>query len=399
MESPTVPVGSKDFDILLKPTGGVCNLHCRYCYYLEKQGLYPAGRERMSGALLEKVVREYLGACKGPRIPFTFHGGEPTLLGIPYFRHVLELQKRYGDGRPIDNAIQTNGTLLNDEWGDFLREESFLVGLSLDGPEELHDAFRTYRSGRPSFKEVMHGLDVLRRHKVEYNTLSCVHSLTSHHAARIYKFLRGEGVRHMQFIPIVERAAKGEVLAGPPSETPEADAPEVTAWSVDPHDYGDFLCRLFDEWRKKDVGRIHVQLFETALAHWLGMEGGLCFFRRECGCAPVVEHNGDVYACDHYVYPGYRVGNLTTGGLATLAESAFMQRFGARKRSSLTRKCRDCDYLFACNGECPKHRFTFSKDGEYGQNYLCPAYLRFFRHIAPTMDALREDILARGLKR
>lgn len=399
MDAPSIPVGRKDFDILLKPGGATCNMHCRYCYYLDKRSLYPAGQTRMPDELMEKVVREYLHAYEGPRIPFTFHGGEPTLLGIPYFRRVLELQKRYGDGRPIDNAIQTNGTLLDDEWGEFLHENGFLVGLSLDGPEDLHDAFREYSSGRPSFRNVMHGLDVLRRHKVEYNTLTCVNSLSSRHAARIYKFLRGEGVRYMQFIPVVERVDKNGVLSGPPGDTPESIAPELTEWSVAPHDYGDFLCRLFDEWRKKDVGKIHVQLFETTLAHWLGMEGGLCFFRKECGCAPVVEHNGDVYACDHYVYPDYLVGNLTETPLASLARSPFMEKFGSRKSQTLTQKCRNCEYLFACNGECPKHRFSVNKDGEYGQNYLCPAYTRFFRHITPVMDAMRDEITARGLIR
>lgn len=385
------------FDILLKPAGAVCNMRCRYCYYLEKRSLYTAAQERMPEALLEKIVREYIQAYEGPRIPFTFHGGEPTLLGIPYYEKVLELQRRFSDGRPIDNAIQTNGTLLDDAWGDFLHDNSFLAGVSIDGPEDLHNAFRTYGSGAASFKDVMRGMEVLRRHKVEFNTLTCVNSLTSLHAVRIYKFLRGEGVRHMQFIPVVERVSKDGVLSGPPPEKRDEHAPQMSDWSVTPHNYGDFLCRIFDEWQKRDIGKIYIQLFETTLAHWLGIEGGLCFFRKECGCAPVIEHNGDVYACDHYVYPQYLVGNVQKSGLAEIARSEAVARFGERKSNALTRKCRECEYLFACNGECPKHRFSTTSDGEYGQNYLCPAYKHFFRHITPVMNKLRDEIAARDL--
>jgi len=375
------PKQPRAFNVMAKPVGALCNLNCTYCYYLEKRGLYAEEKlPRMSDAVLEAFVRDYIAAQDVPEVQFVWQGGEPTLLGIDFFRKVLELEKKYADGKKIENALQTNGTLLNDEWAAFLADNAFLVGLSLDGPRELHDARRPLRSGAPSFELVMRGLECLKRHGAEFNTLTVVGEHNVHRA--------------LQFIPLVERPATPADapmrFAGPPNLAAGTlgDA-LVEPWSVKPADYGDFLCKIYDVWVRRDVGRTFVQLFDVALCAWAGVPAPLCVFREKCGSALAIEHNGDVFSCDHFVYPKFRLGNVLHDSLARLADVPAQKNFGALKSAALPRVCRKCGVRFACNGECPKHRFLYAPDGEPGLNYFCAAYKKFFTHAAPTMSRMK----------
>lgn len=403
--SPTgQPVARLPFHVMTKPAGSLCNLSCSYCFYLEKAHLYPGTRSfRMSPEVLETYVRDYIAAQPGPTVSFAWQGGEPTLLGVSFFRDVVALQQRYAAGKTIENAFQTNGVLLDDEWGEFLSANRFLVGISLDGPQHLHDAYRRDKGQQPTFDRVMAGVQVLKKHRVEFNTLTTVHRKNARHPLEVYRFLREVGSGFIQFIPIVERAAPvdathGLWLAAPPDHPDAADLDaQVTPWSVRPAEYGDFLCQIFDEWVQRDVGKIFVRHFDAALANWAGEPAGACFFLPECGRALALEHNGDVYSCDHYVYPAYRLGNLRETSLAAMADSPVQQKFGAAKSAALPRYCRECPVRFACHGECPKHRFLRTPDGEAGLNYLCAGYRRFFTHIdSPmrTMTALLRSGLA-----
>ena len=321
-----------------------------------------------------------------PKWPSPGRGGEPTLLGVGFFRRITELQRLYSDGRPIANAIQTNGTLLDDDWCRFLRDEQYLVGLSLDGPRELHDTYRVDKQGRPSFDGVWRGLELLKKHEVTFNTLTVVNRANSERPLEVYRFLREAGSGFMQFIPLVERALPD---AGPhglasPLEPGEA----VTEWSVRPEAFGAFLVRVFDEWVRHDVGKVFVQTFDVTLGNWMRLGSALCVFSEECGRGLALEHNGDLYACDHYVYPEYRRGNIMEAALAQLVRTPEQVRFGRDKRDLLPAQCRACDVLHLCNGECPKHRFLRTADGEPRLNYLCAGYRRFFRHVGPAMEAM-----------
>ncbi|CAA6689486.1 MULTISPECIES: anaerobic sulfatase maturase [unclassified Lentimonas] len=394
----TTPSATEGFHVMAKAIGPICNLDCKYCFYLEKEQFYPENEKwKMSDEKLETFIRDYIAAQPSNDVSFAFQGGEPTLLGVNYFRKVVEFQKKHANGKKIETAFQTNGTLLNDEWGEFLAENKFLVGLSIDGPEDLHNANRVDKKGGDSYKDVIRGLNVLRKHKVEFNTLTCVNSVTVQHPVRIYKFLKSIGSKYIQFIPIVERevdtaAAKlGLDFAEPPKLT-EAPAtkenPRMSEFAVPAEAYGDFLIKIFNEWIKRDVGKTYVQLFDVALGKWLKTPGGLCYFAETCGRALAMEHDGDVYTCDHYVYPKYKLGNLMNTSLAQLADSPMARDFGNAKRDALPKYCRECSVKFACNGECPKHRFTWTPDGEWGLNYLCPAYKKFFNHIDPAMKIM-----------
>jgi len=380
---------------MAKPIGAKCNLDCTYCFYLEKENLYPDTRNfRMSDAVLERYTRDYIAAQPGTEVNFAWQGGEPTLLGVDFFQKVVELQRRHAGRRTITNALQTNGTLLDDAWGRFLHENRFLVGLSIDGPRELHDLYRVDRGQKPTFDRVMAGLDCLKRHHIEFNTLTVVNRQNSLHPQEIYHFLKAIGSGFMQFIPLVERPApasdtSGLKLAAPPVVSRDADgATEVTSWSVRSADYGTFLNGIFDEWIRHDVGQVFVQIFDVTLANWYGEGPGICVFSEKCGGALALEHNGDVYSCDHYVYPEYRLGNLTTQSLGDMAASFQQRQFGSDKSTTLPRYCRECDVRFACHGECPKHRFLRTPDGEPGLNYLCTAYKTFFHHAKPYMDEM-----------
>ena len=382
------------FHILAKPIGPMCNLDCTYCFYLEKEVLYPrTSKWAMPDDVLEEYVRQYIEHQKTDVIHFAWQGGEPTLLGVEFFRRVVELQAKYAGSKRIENAIQTNGTLLNDEWGAFLREQKFLVGISIDGPRELHDIYRVDKGNQPTFDKVMRGIDLLKRHEVEFNTLTTVHAGNVEYPLMVYEFLRRIGSGFMQFIPIVERAAEqvakdGLVLIAPSFK----DVAAVTPWSVDPVLYGRFLCDIFDQWVVRDVGRVFVQLFDVALESWVGVPASLCIFRPTCGSAMAVEHNGDVYSCDHFVYEENRLGNVMEKGLAAMATSLQQHEFGQSKQTELPQYCRQCEVRFACNGECPKHRFTMTPDGEAGLNYLCPAYKLFFKHIDAPMRFMAREL-------
>ncbi|MBA4136016.1 MAG: anaerobic sulfatase maturase [Opitutus sp.] len=380
---------------MTKPMGSKCNLDCSYCFYLEKEHLYPGAPSfRMTPAVLEAYVRDYIAAQPAPVVSFAWQGGEPTLAGLDFFRRVVELQTRHAQGKRIENALQTNGTLLDDEWCAFLRQHNFLVGISIDGPAPLHDAYRVDKGGKPSFERVMQGLNLLKKHGVEFNTLTTVHRKNSKHALEVYRFLRSIGSGYLQFIPIVERNAaahttNGLWLAPPPGHEDAAglDA-QVTEWSVRPADYGAFLCEIFDEWIQRDVGKVFVQQFDAALANWVGQPAGVCIFSENCGSALAVEHNGDVYSCDHYVYERYKLGNLLNSSLPDLVDSVAQQEFGKAKSATLPRYCRECSVRFACHGECPKHRFLRTPQGEDGLNYLCAGYKKFFRHIDSPMRTM-----------
>lgn len=382
------------FHILAKPIGPICNLDCTYCFYLEKEVLYPqTSKWAMADEVLEEYIRQYIEHQKTNVIHFAWQGGEPTLLGVEFFRRVVELQAKHAGGKRVENAIQTNGTLLNDEWGAFLCEQKFLVGISIDGPRELHDVYRVDKGNQSTFDKVMRGIDVLKRHRVEFNTLTTVHAGNVAQPLAVYEFLRRIGSGFMQFIPIVERAAAQKAKDGLVLIAPTfADAAAVTPWSVDPVLYGRFLCAIFDQWVVRDVGRVFVQLFDVALESWVGVTSSLCIFRPTCGSAMAVEHNGDVYSCDHFVYGENRLGNVMEQGLAAMATSPQQQQFGKSKQTELPRYCRECEVRFACNGECPKHRFTMTPDGEAGLNYLCPAYKLFFKHIDAPMRFMAQEL-------
>jgi uncharacterized protein len=385
------------FHIMTKPVGPICNLDCRYCFYLEKENLYPGKPNwAMPEDVLETYIREYIQSQNVPQVSFAWQGGEPTLLGVEYFEKVIELQKKYADGKRIENAFQTNGVLLNDQWGEFLSQNQVLVGVSIDGPEKLHDHYRVDKGGQPTFKRVMRGLGYLKKHGVEFNTLTVVQRHNSHHPLDVYRFLRENGSGFMQFIPIVERIAKapgpdGLVLISPEFE----EAARVSEWSVEPLQYGKFLCAIFDEWVRNDVGKCFVQMFDVALESWMGYPASLCVFRETCGSAMALEHNGDLYSCDHFVYPENKLGNIMESPVSTLVNSAQQRKFGLDKRDTLPRYCRECEVRFACNGECPKHRFIRTPDGEAGLNYLCAGYKKFFYHIEPYMRFMAEELQQR----
>ena len=400
--APTRPLTA--FHVMTKPIGPICNLDCKYCFYLEKENLYQSERKehpswQMPDDVLESYIRQYIEAQQVPEISFAWQGGEPTLLGVRFFRKVVALQAKYANGKRITNALQTNGTLLDDEWCAFLAENRFLVGLSVDGPRDLHDTYRVDKQQRPTFDRVMQGLEHLKKHRVEFNTLTVVNRKNSQKPLDVYRFLRDIGSGFIQFIPLVERApaAPGArtpdgliqlSLAAPPVPGNSGSRSPVTDWSVRAEDYGAFLVGIFDEWVRRDVGRVFVQLFDVALGNWIGAGSGLCVFAEQCGSALAIEHNGDVYACDHYVYPEYRRGNIAHQALADMVGSPEQKKFGCDKSDTLPRYCRECEVRFACNGECPKHRFVRTPDGEWGLNYLCPAYKRFFNHMDPYLRTM-----------
>lgn len=384
---------------MTKPVGPICNLGCSYCFYLDKKELYPQTRNwRMNDEVLDAYVRQYIQQQDVPEISFAWQGGEPTLLGIDFFRKVVALQQKYADGKRITNALQTNGTLLNDAWCSFLAEHHFLIGVSIDGPRELHDRYRVGRRNEPTFDLVLRGLNLLKTHRVEFNTLTVVNRVNSKHPLEVYSFLKEAGSNFIQFIPLVERRRQAAAnrlppgLAKPPNlaaPLQEADSP-VTEWSVQARQYGDFLVHIFDAWVRRDVGQVFVQLFDVALGQWMGLGSSLCVFAERCGQALAVEHNGDLYSCDHYVYPQHLLGNILTHTLYEAVTSNQQEKFGADKSRALPAVCRRCEFLPACNGECPKHRFCKSSDGEPGLNYLCPAYKRFFGHVAPYMKRMAQ---------
>ena len=377
------PGGS--FSVVIKPIGPKCNLNCHYCYYLEKEQLHTETHSfRMSDEFLEVFIRDYIKAHReASEVTFLWQGGEPTLLGRAFFRKALAFQRRYcPPGLKISNALQTNGTLLNERWAAFLREHDFLVGLSIDGPRRLHDRYRETRKGAHTFDAVRRALRLLHKEGVAFNTLTVVHRANTRHGREVYRFLRDEGARFMQFIPLVELLYDDGRLAPPAAAQ---NATTVAPFSVPPQGYGRFMCAVFDEWLRRDVGSVFVQLFDVQLGLWSGMPSSLCVFAETCGQNLALEHNGGLYACDHYVYPSHSLGNIKESSIERLARAPQQRQFGEDKRDLLPRRCRECEFLFACNGGCPKHRFAPTPDGETTLNYLCPSYKHFFVFAGPTL--------------
>ena len=379
---------------MLKPAGAHCNLACKYCYYLEKNKLYPtAQRHLMSDEMLELFTREYIEAQTMNQVLFTWHGGEPLLRSIDFYRKALSLQQKYAGGRRIDNVIQTNGTLLTDEWCEFFAQNHWLVGISIDGPQPDHDHYRLTAAGKTSWKKVMQGIKLLKKHGVEWNAMAVVNAYNANHPLEFYRFFKENGCQFLQFTPIVERLTRhedGRTLAS------LADKNEISLSeaSVAPEQWGYFLCAIFDEWVRKDVGKIFVEIFDCTLANWMGISPGICAYSKECGHAGVMEHNGDVYSCDHFVFPEYKLGNIRDHSLIDMLYGEQQQEFSRLKHSSLPRQCKECDMEFACHGECPKNRFMKDKYGDSGLNYLCPGYYHYYQHVAPYMDYMKQELMS-----
>ncbi|QQS51753.1 MAG: anaerobic sulfatase-maturation protein [Bacteroidota bacterium] len=387
---PTLPIY-----LLTKSVGSVCNLNCTYCYYLEKEKLYPKDPQRwfMNDKVLSQFVAQYIYLSVAPAVLFTWHGGEATLRGMDFYKKAFELQKKFSNGKKIENILQTNGTTLTDDWCKFFKDNNFLIGISIDGPEHCHDRYRRNKGNQPSFAKVMHGLELLQKHGVEFNTLSVVNDYNAKFPEEVYRFLKSIGSRYMQFTPIVEavdiNAGPGELKLQHPGTDKEA---EVTDWTVDPIDYGDFLIKIFDEWVRKDVGDYYVVTFDCILANWLGVPPPLCIYAETCGNSGAVEFNGDVYSCDHYVFPEFKLGNIMNGNLMDMMQSPFQKEFGRNKRDALPAYCRKCDYVKLCNGECPKNRIINTPEGEPGLNYLCAGFKKFYKHTAPYFEFMANEI-------
>lgn len=379
---------------MLKPVGALCNLACDYCYYLEKSKLYQDNPKHvMSDELLEKFIKEYIESQTMPQVLFTWHGGETLMRPLSFYQKAIELQRKYARGRTIDNCIQTNGTLLTDEWCRFLHDNHWLVGISIDGPQEFHDEYRKNKQGKPSFVKVMQGINLLKKHNVEWNAMAVVNDFNADYPLDFYHFFKELDCHYIQFAPIVERIqahADGRHLAA----VDEGNEGRLADFSITPEQWGNFLCTIFDEWVRNDVGQYYVQLFDATLANWVGEQPGICTLAQTCGHAGVMEFNGDVYACDHFVFPQYKLGNIHTQTLVEMMYGERQQQFGRAKHDSLPRQCKACPYLFACNGECPKNRFCYTPDGEPGLNYLCRGYYHFFEHVAPYMDYMKRELLA-----
>lgn len=377
---------------MAKPVGDACNMKCGYCYYSDKSSVYnESGSRLMTESTLDLFIRRYIEAQSGEEIVFTWHGGEATIRPLDFYRKAVELQKKYGGGRTILNCLQTNGTLLNEEWCEFLHDNGWLVGISIDGPADFHDEYRLMKGGEPSHNKVMQAIKLLKKYRVEWNAMAVVNDYNVEFPEEFYRFFRNIGCRYLQFTPIVERRRKG--CRDVSSVDEEGD---MTPESVTPEQWGEFLCRIFDMWVREDVGRIFIQIFDATLANWAGEMPGICTLAPTCGHAAVMEYDGSVYSCDHFVFPPYRLGNVADQSLIEMMMSDRQIAFGEAKLKSLPRQCKECRWEFACHGECPKNRFAFTADGEPGLNYLCDGYRRYFSHVAPYMDYMR-SLLNRGL--
>ncbi|EMU1128515.1 TPA: anaerobic sulfatase maturase [Citrobacter koseri] len=377
----------KSCQVMIKPTGSVCNLDCKYCFYLEKEQLYPERKSnyRMSEETLELFIKQHIDAQDVDDVIFAWQGGEPTLMGLPFYRRAVELQRRYAGGKTIVNTFQTNGMLIDDAWADFFRQHNFLVGISVDGDALLHDEWRVSRSGKPTHARVEQAINCLARHGVEFNTLTVVNQTNMHHPQRVYAYLKSVGSRYMQFIPLVERKMESENALAHPHDRQTI----MTPWSVDALQFGHFLNTIFDIWIREDIGDIGIQLFEQTLAAWCGLPPQVCVFAPVCGSAFAMEMNGDVYNCDHFVYPQYKLGNINDTTLRQMNIGRQNRQFGDDKSRLMAQECHSCQWLFACYGGCPKHRFLPSASGQLNENYLCAGYKLFFSHTAPVMNAMK----------
>ena len=377
MNSNAISPFARPLYVMLKPVGAVCNLRCRYCYYLEKKDLYPqAANYLMSEEILERFIEQYLNSQTMHEVLFTWHGGEALMRNKKFYQRALELQRKYGRGRQIDNCIQTNGTLLTDDWCRFFKENNFLVGISIDGPQQCHDIYRRTKDNRPTFLSVMKGISLLKKNQVEFNVMGVVNDYNVDYPLEFYRFFKSIDCHYIQFAPVVE------TIDGKPAP-----------WNVPAEKWGDFLITIFDEWVRKDVGTFFIQYFDSTLANWVGTEPGVCIQAKTCGHAGVMEFNGDVYACDHFVYPEYKLGNIRTQTLTEMMYSDRQIQFGNEKQDLLPSQCKKCQFLFACNGECPKNRIIKTDSGEDGLNYLCKGYYKFFEHVAFYMDFMKKELL------
>ena len=409
---------SKPVYVMLKPVGARCNLACKYCYYLEKESLvHQAHNDHnhtfvheapsfMDERLLEHFTQEYIEMQSTPQVLFTWHGGEPLLLPISFYEKALSFQRKYGRGRQIDNVLQTNGILLTDEWCEFLKRNHFLVGISIDGTQDIHDHYRKNQHGDNSWEKVMQGIQLLKKHGVEWNGMATVNAYNVKHPLEFYHFFKEIGCQYIQFAPIVERKDESGNLQSilynhgqvSPTDLSERSGNKeyLTEESITPEDWGNFLCTIFDEWVRHDVGTYFVEIFDSILANWVGEAPGICIFGKECANVAAMERNGDLYSCDHFVFPEYRLGNIQQDSLISMLYGHKQQAFASIKSRLLPRQCRECQYLFACHGECPKNRFAADKYGEPGLNYLCPGYHHFFEHVAPYMEWMKQEYLAGG---
>ena len=393
--------GPLAFNLMLKPAGSLCNLDCAYCYYLDKSEIYGGVEPRMTVEELEKYVRCYIAACEMNEVTFNWHGGEPLVLGTEFYRKAIEFQQKYKGDKTIKNTLQTNATLVTDEWARFFAENGFLLGVSVDGPPEVHDRYRRDRGGAPTLERVIAGLRKLHAAGVEYNIMATINSASEGRGLEVYQFLKGLGSAFIQFSPVVEhvvhpmRDGKPDKHARPHIVDPNTEGAVLAPWSVSAVGFGRFICDIFDYWVRHDVGRVFVNFFDCTLANWCGVQPGTCSFAETCGGNAVVEHNGDVYSCDHFVYPKYLIGNIYRDSLAAMMSSPEQTRFGIEKRNSLPRKCLRCESWSLCHGGCPKHRFNSTETGQPGLNALCEGYRMFFTHSAPAMRKMK-DLLMEG---
>ncbi|MEZ9040921.1 MULTISPECIES: anaerobic sulfatase maturase [unclassified Vibrio] len=387
--------GNRGCHVMAKPTGSVCNIDCTYCFYLEKEALYPdrANNWKMSDATLEEFVKQHIEAQPGLDVDFAWQGGEPTLMGIEFFEKAVSLCSKHSSGKRIHHSLQTNGILLNDKWGAFLSQHNFLVGISIDGPEHIHDQHRVNRAKKGTHKQVMQGIAILQKHNVEFNTLTVVGKHNVEYATEVYQFLLSIGSRHIQFIPLIERESTTTANDGLRLVLPGESTARLTKWSVPSWQFGEFLNIIFDTWVQRDIEHVYVQMFDTALRAWCNQPASMCVFSPTCGHAFALESNGDLYNCDHYVYPEHKLGNIHTESILDLNRTEQAVQFGLDKQTTLTRECQKCEFRFACNGGCPKHRFSLSSDNQMGHNYLCAGYKHFFNHAKPYLDQIREQVI------
>lgn len=376
----TATTSRRAFHVMTKPIGPICNLDCEYCYYLEKEDLYPETKSfKMSEDLLEEYIKQYIEANMGPEVHFAWQGGEPTLMGLEFFQRVIELQQQYlPKGWTCTNALQTNGTTLNDEWCSFFKEHNFLIGISIDGPARLHDRFRVDKGQRPTHAKVMRGLHLLQKHNIEYNVLTVINSFNADYPLEVYNFFKEQEIQWLQFIPAVERVGEND----------------ITYRTVSAEQWGNFLTTVYDEWVRHDIGRIFIQTFEETMRSEAGLPGGLCVFQETCGDALAMEHNGDLYSCDHFVLPEFQLGNIRDTPMVELVNKPEQTAFGNAKRDALPTMCIQCEVRHLCNGGCPKNRFIKTPDGEEGLNFLCAGYRKFFNHARPTVLRMLELIRA-----
>lgn len=392
--------GPMAFNIMIKPAGSLCNLDCHYCYYLDKAEIYGGYEPRMSLDMLETCIREYIAANDVPEVTFNWHGGEPLVMGLDFYRKAVELERKYAGDKIIHNTLQTNGTLLNYDIASFFRDNDFLVGVSIDGPRDIHDKYRKDKGGAPTFDKVLRGIETLYRTGIQFNTMTTVNKASEGRGMEVYNFLKSVGSRYMQFMPVLEHikypvGSNGKPRKGarPYIVEPSTEGAEIAMWSVSSMAFGKFMCDIFDYWVRNDVGQYFVNQFDAALACWCGAQPGTCVYAETCGGNSIIEHNGDVYCCDHFVYPEYKLGNIAGTDLREMMNSPVQTKFGISKRNGLPKKCIRCRYAFACHGECPKHRFNRTESGETGLNALCDGYYKFYSHVEPYMEKMKEFLV------